>query len=587
MKLLRCLLVCVALAAFSITCITTALHVLRPALTATAYVPATGVHKLDVLPWSFHGASKNDVLSISMPVHWYTPKKWRVLPDDELIAIKVNGQNVPLDSVPDNARKDADKGFEFDFSPWLKPGDNAIAFQINNRDGDGGLSLHPISGIRWVLLWAGFVPWIVLLSRSFKLRSYQTVLITFSLVIICCYWSVTPWTVRAHDVWSIDAHDGHIDYVIRLAHTMTLPAPDERWELFQPPLYYVGGAVVWRWAEFWGLSAPETLQAYSVLLWLLFLAASAALINLAVQFRHHHAAYATVALVLWPTGIITSIAINNDVGLYALSSLAMLYMARWWHSHRPAELLLCALFIALALLTKTTAVVLIATLGLLMLMRLWRHQHWRQWRSWQPMLWSGAVIVTGFALSLGRKILYYQQGRIQDWITGDSNSLLGDWLKVPAKIGNFLPMDVATFISHPWIDLTKDATGRYNFWNVLLRTALTGEYSFNGTLQEWVSVLWGLLLLAILLTLIIKSKRLTSINSSWRHMPLIIVSFMWLASLISFRAHASFACNNDFRYLLPVLVPLAIACSFHRAARNMMALISLGSVIFFLTLQFG
>ncbi len=581
----RTLSIYLILSVLSVISISAALWVLRPALSATARMSTGQSKTLDTMPWTFNDVSNGNRLFVTMPVHWFTPTTWHVVPDDELVSLKVNGKSVSLNAIPKPALTNWRKGFEFDFSPWLTNGNNLIEFEVNNYGGPGGISLHPIAGARWILLWLSFLPLLYTLSRLFKLRAHQWLSISLGLIVVCCYWSITPWTTRAHDVLG---GDGHIDYIMRVAHTLTLPAPTEKWEFFQPPLYYLGGAVTWRWAEWLHLSPPETVQAYSLSLWIIFLCSSSALINLAVRFRTVPTGLATAAIALWPTGIISSIGINNDVGLYACSSLATLFTVRWWFNNKYQPLFGAAFFIALALLTKTTAMVLVGTLGMLMLIKLMRHQHWREWRRWQPYLIASTMILIGFAASLGRKIYSYWQGSISDWIMGNSALVLGDWLKVPAKLGNFIPMDIATFLSHPWIDLTNDSTGRYNFWNVLLRTSLTGEYSFNGAIQKWIALLWGVILIILLLTLLRRWKDLKSLRTTWRYLPLLIVTTLWFASLISFRIKISYACNNDFRYIFPVIVPFAILCvTTSNVARSLLMSIAFASLLFFTTLSFG
>ncbi|HEX2585405.1 MAG TPA: glycosyltransferase family 39 protein [Steroidobacteraceae bacterium] len=572
----------------SIASITAALYLLRPAMSALAYTPRVGNTTLEMLPWVFHEPSVGNRLSLSVPVHWYTPRTWRVVPDDELVAIQINGHNVPLDSIHADALHDWGKGFEFDFSPWLTNGNNVVTFELNNRGGDGGITFRPVDGKRWVILWLAFLPWLYLLSRVIRLPRYQTVIIALALAVICNYWSITPWISRTHDVWGVDSHDGHIDYVIRIAHTLSLPGPNEKWELFQPPLYYIGGAIVWRWAEWLHLSPPEAVQAYSLLLWIIFLVGSGALINIVLRDRRVAAGFAIAAVAFWPSGIISSVCINNDVGFYACASLATLFMVRWWRSNKASYLLLASLFAALGLIAKSTALVLVATLGLLMLLRMVRHQRWCRWQPWKAYLSSATIILIGFSLGIGRKLFYYWNGSVSNWLTGDNATFLGDWLKVPAKVGNFIPLDLATFLSYPWADLTNDAHGRNNFWNLLLRTSLTGEYSFSGVMQERIAFLWGGLLVILLAILASQWKRLRTHGNAWRYAPLLIISMLWLASLISFRIQVSYSCNNDFRYLLPILVPFSIACATSGTiARICLVAVALGSTLFFATLGYG
>ena len=570
---------------FSILSVSMALWGVWPRVTAIAYASASGAIQLKTMPWVFHGAARGNRLQVTLPVRWLTPRVWRVVPDDELLGIVVDGQTVPLTPISPAALTDWGKGFEFDFSPWLKSGKNTIEFTLNNRGGDGGLLLHPKLGWRWAILYAAFLPWIYTLVCAFRLRAHQWLPICLALGVICAYWSVTPWTVRAHDVSN---GDGHIDYVIRVADTLTLPKPNEGWELFQPPLYYLGGAAICSWARWLHLPGPESLQAYSLALWLVFLAASAAVLQIVLRRRKARVAIAATAVALWPSGIILSICITNDIGLYACCGMATLMMVRWWHGARRHHLVQASFWVGLALLTKTSALVLVGALGMLLLLRLLRHQRWRHTQVWWQCLLAMSIVGAGFMLSVGKKMYYYRQGMIPDWLTGNSAASLGDWLKVPAKLANFIPLDIPTFVTVPWLTLTDDASGRSNFWNVLLRSSLLGEFHFSGQLQQYIAWGWGGVLLMLLVFALRQAHLLTDLRIVWRQAPWLALGVLWIASLISFRIHVAYACNNDFRYVLPVIVPfVATAVGAGAWARCSLVAMALGSVWFFTTLPYG
>ena len=574
----------IAYALLSMLAMTATLWCYWPVFSGEA-IYANGRHEaLKILPWKFHDAENNAQLKINVHMYWTTSTIWRVVPDDNLTSIVVNNHSVAMKNINPAALRDWGKGFEFDFAPWLHHGDNTIVFTLNNSGGDGGVLIQPQLGYRWIVIWISLLPWLYALTRLFKLRLYQWLPICFAMIMICSYWSITPWTVRAHDVWN---GDGHIDYVMRVADTLALPVPTDKWEFFQAPLYYIGGATVWRWAQWLHLPAPETLQAYSLLLWLIFLAASSATLHMVLRYRSGATFIGTTALALWPSGIIESIAINNDIGLYACAGVATYYMVRWWRNNQRRDLWLTAIFIALGLLTKTSAIALAGTLGLLMLLKLLRKRRWRLVGQWPRYLIATTFIVMGFGLSVGEKLYYYSQGMIRDWIMGNGASSLGDWLKVPAKLGNFIPLDIATFLSYPWAELTNDASGRANFWNLLLRSSLTGEFSFAGNLQEHIAYMWGIILLILFVVLLFRWRSLFESDRVWRNAPLLLVSVLWIGSLISLRVHEPYACSNDFRYVLPVIVPfIAANVSANAFNKFLLLLFSFTSAVFFMTASY-
>ncbi len=68
-------------------------------------------------------------------------------------------------------------------------------------------------------------------------------------------------------------------------------------------------------------------------------------------------------------------------------------------------------------------------------------------------------------------------------------------------------------------------------------------------------------------------------------MPLTLLSLSWLASLLALRIVYPFACEEDFRFVLPRLLPFLIACTRNGwLARLLLSAMALGSVLFFTSL---
>ena len=67
--------------------------------------------------------------------------------------------------------------------------------------------------------------------------------------------------------------------------------------------------------------------------------------------------------------------------------------------------------------------------------------------------------------------------------------------------------------------------------------------------------------------------------------PWLLLTFLWIASVAALRVKAPFACSNDFRYVLPVIVPATlfwVGCGpFTKVLMSLMALLS---VVFFVAL---
>jgi hypothetical protein len=300
---LRPALAALGLAILGFVTLSLALRVVHPNMIAVGHL-ASGRSEPATVPWSFREVGQGNRLDLTLNVHWGTPRRWRIVPDDHLASIRVNGQTVPLNVIPPRALDDWERGFVIDLGGWLHQGNNQIELVVDNRGGVGGVTLRPAPGWRNLLLVAGFVPFLLGLGCAFRLRRAQVAVLGGALAVLCCYWSATSWSQRAYDVKTF-GETGHIDYVVYLADHGSLPPLDQGWEYYQPPFYYEGAALTWRWAKWAGISATDAVQAYSLLLWCVFLTASAAALRLTIRRSPRTLVFATGALALWPSGSCT------------------------------------------------------------------------------------------------------------------------------------------------------------------------------------------------------------------------------------------------------------------------------------------
>ncbi|GAA5164383.1 hypothetical protein [Viridibacterium curvum] len=563
--------------------LTVAFWLCWPRMTATGEAGGQ-ISKTD-LPWVFHTVGSGNRLTIDMQVGWLTPRTWQIIPDDNLRAMFINGQVVSFAGVREGGLTDYTRGFDIDLGPYLQRGPAVIVFQVDNGGGDGGISFRPRMGFWHALVFAaGFLPLLFGLSRCFGLRKLQIFIIALSLLVICSYWMATPWQVRTHDAAGVDGHYGYVAWV---AQNLALPSPMQGWTFYHPPVYYTLGAVVWRWAHWLNLPAAEMLQAFSIALWLIFLTATAGTLRRALRGRYVALATATLALAFWPSGIIHAIRLGNDSALFASAGVAGWFAIRWWQGRRRDDLVYMALTCAIALLCKSNAIALCAALGALVLSTALRRNRRKRRSAMLDTTLFGGLVLSGLFASFVVRVYYYLQGAIPNWLISNTGSLHSGLL-VPVNLKSFLPLDVPTFLTMPWMAPFDDASGRANFWNYLLRSSLSGEFAFPDALQGAVAYAWGALLLGLFLSFfLVSSWRAAgcSARALYRVRPFVLLGITWLASLVALRIMTPYACSNDFRYVLPVLLPALLFWSqAGRLQRIALLLISLGSAVFFLGL---
>jgi hypothetical protein len=264
-------------------------------------------------------------------------------------------------------------------------------------------------------------------------------------------------------------------------------------------------------------------------------------------------------------------------------------MVRWWQARRRSDLWAFAAMTALALLCKSNATVLLGAGGLLVLSTtlaaLRKRRKLR--RALVDLCIFSGVAGLGLALSFAVRIYYYMHGAIANWLIANIGGL-NSGLAVPVDVKSFLPLDIPTFLTVPWIDVGNDASGRANFWNYLLRSSLSGEFPFPGTLHRVLALMWGVVLLAMCFLAL---RRLTCTSTRhwrvalYRQRPWLLLTLLWIASVAALRIQVPYSCSNDFRYVLPVIVPAALyVASSGRLGKALLLVMALLSTAFFVTL---
>ena len=539
----------VTLGCLAAVCVALTLRALVPTLHATQRRAEKETPV--VLPWRFVGVQTGRVLVVRFDANVFTPRRWRIVPDDELTAIRLNGEPVSLARISKAKLRDFEDGFAIELP--IRAGENELELTVDNGGGPGGIDLQPYPGWGLTLVGLGFVPWLWALARTFRLTRAQLAVLAVALLTSGLYWSATSWNERTYDAM-FDV--GHMGYVTHVATHWALPNPEAGWAFYHPPLYYVLGAFTWSLSTRFGLPGTWMMQALSLALWLVFLCASAGALKMAWGSRRR-LWLATATVALWPSSALHSIRIGNDAALYAFGAVAVFFTVSWWLRRREGHLVLAGLFVGLALLSKSNAAVLAAALALLVVLRGVREGSWRL----GPPFAAGALVLVGAVGGLGNGIYHYRRGLTSDWLVGNV-SQLDDGMRVPVDVASFVPLDLPTFLTQPWIATRGEGTGRTNFWNFLLRSSLSGEFSHAGWALRGLALAQGVLLLVLVLAVVPRFVRAVGSRAARRDLqgaPWTVLGVLWIASLLALRIKAPFSCSNDFRYIVPILVPIAFA----------------------------
>ena len=202
--------------------------------------------------------------------------------------------------------------------------------------------------------------------------------------------------VRYPSLHGFDAY-AHVTYVWHLLRSGDLPLPSDGWGRFHPPLYYALCAALW--------SALRSLEPSVVLkiIGVVFAIASLGSVLVSWAFARRcfpgrrGVAFLAPAVVLFlPVYIYVTPMFGNEVLTIVLCSLACWVLLRLMEDQRLRDAILLGTILGLALLTKFTAIVLVAascaTIGLATVV----HRRWRTGAVHLLVVMASVLVIAGW-----------------------------------------------------------------------------------------------------------------------------------------------------------------------------------------------
>ncbi len=143
------------------------------------------------LPFLQQGTGEKEyVVQGQLQLGWLAPSLYNVIPDDLLLKLLVNGQEVDLSDQPYERLKDVNQGVALNLGQFLHTGDNQIEVHFRDFSGDMGLNIKtsPLD-VRVVVL---FIAWVLVLSIA-AVALLQCC--GLSRVRSICYWLIAAGSV--------------------------------------------------------------------------------------------------------------------------------------------------------------------------------------------------------------------------------------------------------------------------------------------------------------------------------------------------------------------------------------------------------
>jgi hypothetical protein len=495
--------------------------------------------------------SDGDRMAVSIPltVSEYRPSLFFVKVDDCLEDLMVNETLMNRSVV---SFCDLDAGRVFNIGPFLHTGKNNLQLYVRDYGGKGGLDFSVAHTdpffLMTQLIMTGFALLIsYLIARRFRRARGNPLPWIFIGGAVLRWWYLlaTPSYLRSYDV------DGHVEYIRFIMDHLNLPLTSQGWEFYQPPLYYILGALWAKGSLLLGHSAGQVFSTDLQMLSLLisFLTFALALWIGAMLFpgknqRGSLILYACLLAVL-PGLVYFSPRINNDILVQFLMFLFFAIILRWWRDEEHDRGWIAASIVAsLALLTKTNAMVLFAIAwGLL----LFRRVPWRR----KVMLLGMSVVIA---------LLFTDWFFIQRFVIERNVSLVGNIgnLNGALHLENTLPhlliFDPIFALMHPLNNPWADDQGRQFFWSYLFRSAFVGEFPFPDSLLP---IIRSMLFFAIVTVPLAVFGAYRGARRRFRNrLPLLLCLLGLLGIAFMFRVRIPNSPSEDFRFIVLLTVPM-------------------------------
>lgn len=408
-----------------------------------------------------------------------------------------------------------------------------------------------------------------MLNKFFKsnLNRAVFIILLLGLVVNVLYLSKTSYGMRSYDV------DGHIHYIEYVAQNFNFP--HNCWECDQAPFYYILGAIIYKASILFGVSDKAEiyyiLQVFSVFLFSIFSAVSILILKTSfvenkereiknIKIKNYIFLLISALFVFWPTNIIHSVRITNDILFYVFYSLVVFFLIKWLEKNNNRNLYFSILFSFLALITKAHGLFAFALVGICFIFIFSkdkkRFENLRFYFKTTGILFI-ALLIGLIGSRVGVRVVDKIKGQEQkdNYLLVNMGGLNGG-LFVENKVKSYIFFDTKIFLTEPYINTWEDKYGRQYFWNFLLKNSLFGEFFFNGVVAENIAIGMGALLLMMIF--LVANSMLFSVKESLKNNFVLKVNALLLLSVfMAFRIVLSI--NGDFRFILPILIS---SCSF-------------------------
>ncbi len=184
----------------------------------------------------------------------------------------------------------------------------------------------------------------------------------------------TPHFVRQHDSRNFFApeYGGHFGYIGYIFNNKALPNvnPTEYWCFYNPPLFYIISATILRILSHFSIeigSGLEFLQVVSAVYTIIFIHYTYRILN---ELNIKKLTYIIMFFIgVSPAIVFLSGSLNNDMLSIMLSTIALYRAIEWYENDKMSNLIIIAITIGLAMMTKISSALIAIIIAVIFLMK--------------------------------------------------------------------------------------------------------------------------------------------------------------------------------------------------------------------------
>ena len=386
-----------------------------------------------------------------------------------------------------------------------------------------------------------------------KTETLIIAIIAAGMVMRIGYMLYTPFTMRGHDIGTFD-DDGHFGYMYQIFSTGTLPQTNT-YQFYHPPFEHIVQALVVK--VFSWFQGTDNLTALFEASKIVPCFASCAMLWVGrslcreMKLPPGATAIALAVFAFHPAFFILSASINNDSLMLLFFLTAVLYTIRWYYAPTMKNILVIALAIGLAMMTKLSggmAALFTAPVFIAVFIKKLREKQVKGIIG-QFAAFAGVCAPLGLWYPVRNMILFDQP---LGYITSVTSALYCGDVPLTQRFLSF-PLDqlLSPLYCHPYDD--------YNIWLYTVKCSVFGEFSFDG-----LDTFAAILIIANLALMVVSLAAMVYVMIRGKGVNLFArfgLFWIWLVqmgSFIVFNLKYPMGCTMDFRYIIPTAIIGAI-----------------------------